>query len=80
VIQGTFGVIQGTFGVIQGTFGVIQGTFGAIQGTFSAIQRTFDLCVHIGSDRPFKDPFSWRTPPEYLSSKFPFLFRTLSMV
>jgi hypothetical protein len=33
----------------------------------------------IGSDRPFKDPFSWRSPPEYLSRKFPFLFRTLNM-
>jgi hypothetical protein len=27
-----------------------------------------------GSFRPFKDPFSWRTPPEYLSRKFPFFF------
>jgi hypothetical protein len=34
----------------------------------------------IGSDRPFKDPFSWRTPPEYLSRKSPFLFRTSNML
>ena len=34
---------------------------------------------YVGSDRPFNDPFSWRTPPEYLSRKLPFLFRTLNM-
>jgi hypothetical protein len=28
--------------------------------------RTF-FCFKLGSDRPFKNPFSWRTPPEYLS-------------
>eukprot|EP00959_Pyramimonas_sp_CCMP1952_P475357 9504140-Pyramimonas_sp.AAC.1 len=28
----------------------------------------------VGSRGPFKDPFSWRTPPEYLSRNFPFSF------
>jgi hypothetical protein len=28
----------------------------------------------LGSFHPFKDPPSWRTPPEYLSRKIPFSF------
>jgi hypothetical protein len=28
----------------------------------------------LGSSHPFKDPPSWRTPPEYLSREFPFSF------
>jgi hypothetical protein len=43
------------------------------------IRCSRDLAATLVSDRPIKDPFSWRTPPEYLSRTFPFLFRTLTM-
>ena len=52
--------------------------FNSKYAAFTCCRRL--ICSGVGSDRPFKDPFSWRTPPEYLSRKFPFLFRTLNML
>jgi hypothetical protein len=55
-----------------------------VEAALPVLREAHSLLVHcelagmltpeVGSD-----PFSWRTPQEYLSRKFPFLFRTLNM-
>jgi hypothetical protein len=90
VIQRTIGVIQWTIGLIIIVYERILAFWYRTKTILPKLVYLFLAFWHrtktilseglsctkmrLGSFRPFKDPPSWRPPPEYLSRKFPFSF------